>query len=328
MRAPLSNASPAASSSVCAEHARATTARPPGRGTCGRRWPPGRGTAARSGRSPSVLATTWPCRWFTGRERQAARGGQRLGARHAHEQRADQPRAAGHGHRLDVVERCAGALEGIRGHGVDQLQVAARGDLRHHAAVALVQQPLRSDHVRAAPRRPRLTSGGAGVVAARLDRRGSRVRRASAWRRVHGLTGGRGAPHDQGVLPVVVVVAAPASGGAEAEALVEADRAVVRGPDLERVLLARAGRRVSNSRVRSERGDAAPAQAVVAPPRSSRARRCRSASRPGSPPAAPRASPPGRCPTAWTARARTSPATRAWERHAARWRSPAAGRRR
>ena len=75
---------------------------------------------------------------------------------------------------------------------------------------------------------------GAGVVAGGLDREdqhGLRLRTA-----VGGLE-----PHDQGVLAVVVVVAAAVPGAAEAEALVHRDRAVVRGPDLERVAGVRAG---------------------------------------------------------------------------------------
>ena len=67
----------------------------------------------------------------------------------AHQQRADQPRAARDRDRLDVVEPRAGALERVGGHRVDQLEVVARRDLRHHAAVAGVQQALRGDHVRA-----------------------------------------------------------------------------------------------------------------------------------------------------------------------------------
>src|SRR5919204_6984663 len=48
------------------------------------------------------------------------------------------------------------------------------------------------------------------------------------------VEGGRGAPLDEGVLAVVLVVAAAQAGGAEAEALVEGDRAGVRVADLER----------------------------------------------------------------------------------------------
>src|SRR5947209_283299 len=44
----------------------------------------------------------------------------------------------------------------------------------------------------------------------------------------------RVAPHDHGVLAVVRVVAAAPSDGAETEALVQADRAIVAGAHLER----------------------------------------------------------------------------------------------
>ena len=101
-------------------------------------------------------------------ERQPARGGERLRGRDADEQRADQPGSARDRDLLDVVEPRAGPLERVGGHRVDQLQVVARGDLRHHAAVARVQQPLRGDHVREDPAVV-ADDRGAGVVAARLD---------------------------------------------------------------------------------------------------------------------------------------------------------------
>ena len=220
--------------------------------------------------------------------------------------------------RVDVVEPSAGALERVRGHGVDQLEVVARGDLRHHAAVARVQQPLGGDHVRrdlAVAAHDR----GAGVVAARLDGEDHVRRRASRSDRP---------PHDQRVLVVVVVVAAAQPGGAEAEALVQADRAVVRGPHLERVLLARACRPARTA------GRAA----RVAMPWRRRAvvhghvhqvpdRVVARADQVARPSRRPRAR-PGRCRTASRARARTSRATTASGTRAARSRSPAAGRRR
>ena len=71
--------------------------------------------------------------------------------------------------RVEVPGPHAGALQGVGGHGVHELEMAPRGQLGHHAAVALVQQALRRDrvgeHVSVAGHH-----GGAGVVAARLDR--------------------------------------------------------------------------------------------------------------------------------------------------------------
>jgi hypothetical protein len=44
----------------------------------------------------------------------------------------------GHGHRVDPVESRARPLERVSGHGVDELEVVARCDLRDDAAVARV----------------------------------------------------------------------------------------------------------------------------------------------------------------------------------------------
>jgi hypothetical protein len=95
-------------------------------------------------------------------------GGQRLRGRDADQQGADQAGALRDGHELGVVERRARALERVVDDGVDQLEVVARGDLRHHAAEPSVHA-LRGDDVG-----PHLAveadDGGAGVVAGRLDR--------------------------------------------------------------------------------------------------------------------------------------------------------------
>ena len=103
-------------------------------------------------RSPRKFAATWPCRWSTGGERQPPRGGQRLAGRDADEQRADQARALGDGDRLDVVQRRPGLGQRVVDHGVDELEVVARGDLRHDAAVAVVHA-LGGDDVGADRRR-------------------------------------------------------------------------------------------------------------------------------------------------------------------------------
>ena len=102
------------------------------------------------------------------RQREPARGGEGLGGGDADEQRADQARALGDGDQLDVVERGARAGERVVDDGVDQLQVMARGDLGHHAAVAVVDRPARRRRW-SAPRRRR-DDRRAGVVAGRLER--------------------------------------------------------------------------------------------------------------------------------------------------------------
>jgi hypothetical protein len=107
-----------------------------------------------------------------GRERQAARGGDRLRGRHADQQRADEPGALRHGDEPDVVERRAGATQRVVDRRVGELEVVARGDLRHDAAVGVVDA-LRRDDVGA-----QLAVGGddgrARVVAARLEREDER----------------------------------------------------------------------------------------------------------------------------------------------------------
>ena len=103
-----------------------------------------------------------------GREREAARGGQRLGRRDADEQRAGEPGPGRDGDEVGVVERGARAVQGVVDDRVGQLEVVAGGHLRHHAAVEVVDA-LRGDDVRA-----HLAvvghDGRARVVAARLDR--------------------------------------------------------------------------------------------------------------------------------------------------------------
>ena len=102
------------------------------------------------------------------RERQAARGGDRLRGRDADEQRADEPRPLRDADERDVVERRAGAAQRVVDRGVGELEVVARGDLRHDAAVGVVDA-LRGDDVR-----QHVAVAGddrrARVVAARLDR--------------------------------------------------------------------------------------------------------------------------------------------------------------
>ena len=147
----------------------------------------------------------------------------------------------------------AGASERLVDHGVDQLEVVARGDLGHDAAEAGVHL-LRGDHVRARSSPSRADERGAGVVAARLEREdhgrwwatgsaaGTSSRRPSQRR--------RRAPHDQRVLAVVLVVAPAHAGDAEAVALVERDRRLVGAAHLERELGARrrrAGRAAASS---------------------------------------------------------------------------------
>ena len=151
----------------------------------------------------------------------------------------------------------------------------------HHAAVARrAAGPGRRP--RSSGSRPSsVTTRGAGVVAARLDRRGSRGGARS---------GPAVAPHDQGVLAVVVVVAAAAAGGAEAEALVQARSPPSFEVRTSSVYCSPGLSACSNRRSQQRGGDALARAAGRRPRRSSRARPCRSASRPGSRRAARRSS--------------------------------------
>ena len=132
------------------------------------------GGASASGASRS--AATWPSRWSTGHERQAARVRQGLGGREPDEQRADQAGALRHGDRVDIGERRARLAERGLDDGHDELEVAPRGDLGHDAAEARVQVGLRRAD---APRDAAVAAhdGRAGVVAGGLDREDHRPAR-------------------------------------------------------------------------------------------------------------------------------------------------------
>ena len=80
------------------------------------------------------------------RERQPPRGGEPLRGRDADEQRADEPGPLRDRDQLDVVEPAPAARERVVDDRVDELEVVARGDLRHDAAVAVVHA-LRGDDV-------------------------------------------------------------------------------------------------------------------------------------------------------------------------------------
>ncbi len=128
-----------------------------------------------------------PLQVIDGGERQLTRGGEGLGGGEADEQRADQARTLGGGDEADVIERHGGLRERLGDDEVHELEVVAGGDLGHDPAVAVVHA-LGGDDVREhAP--ARVEHGGAGVVAAALERQDRPVCGEVA----HGmLTRGRG----------------------------------------------------------------------------------------------------------------------------------------
>src|SRR5438105_1334124 len=197
-------------------------------------------------------------------EREPAPEGDPLRSRDADEERAAQPRAGRHGDDLDVVEPCGRRAERVADDVRDELQVTPRGDLGYDAAEARVQLRLRGDDVR--PDVSGRDDGRRRLVARGLDPEDHHRRRDTSatvaatgtgaarpgGKRVRGacacfVTLGWGAgsavrrladrvlPHDQGVLAVVCVVAAPDPAALEAESLVERDRVRVRDAHLEGV---------------------------------------------------------------------------------------------
>ena len=80
-------------------------------------------------------------------ERHIQRVGRALGKVQPHEHRADETRRVGRGHGVDVFFLDARLLERLIGQRGDGLDVLARGDLRHDAAVERVQVSLRRDGV-------------------------------------------------------------------------------------------------------------------------------------------------------------------------------------
>ncbi len=200
----------------------------------------------------------------------------------------------------------------------DQLEVVARGDLGDDAAIA-VMDSLRGDHV-GADLAPVGDHRRAGVVAAGLEREDHPGAPGA-----RGLLGGP--PHDHRVLTGVVVVARPGAGGRGTRTARRAGSHRVRCAHLERVRLVRTGAaehlveqrgRVAVAAARGIDGDVHQVPHVGVPGADQvtddrvAAVACRS--RPG---------------TRWTAsraRARTSPATTASETPGARSRSPAGDR--
>ena len=96
--------------------------------------------------------------------------GDRQRLRHVdpHQQRADQPRPAGHRHGVEVVPADLGLLHGGADGGHDPAQLLSRGDLRHDPTGRGVQGDLGRDLVRSDPA-PSAHHRHAGLVAAGLD---------------------------------------------------------------------------------------------------------------------------------------------------------------
>ena len=116
----------------------------------------------------------WPSMWFTPDQGQVVADRQRLGDVDADQQRADQARTAGHGHRVEILPAGPGLLEGRLEGGHDPAQLLAGGHLRHDAAGGGVQGHLAGDLVRLDPAAAD-DDRHAGLVARRLDRQDARA---------------------------------------------------------------------------------------------------------------------------------------------------------
>ena len=101
-------------------------------------------------------------------EREPSCPGDRLRGGDADEQGADQTGAGGHADEPHVVEPDPCLLQRIAHDGRDQLEVAARRDLRHDAAVTRVQVGLRGDDV-GEDVAVRCDDGRGGLVAGGLE---------------------------------------------------------------------------------------------------------------------------------------------------------------
>jgi len=86
--------------------------------------------------------------------------GQRTGHAGADQQRANQARASGIGHALDLGDGDAGLVQGLADQRQGLAHVVAAGQLGHHPAVFGVQRNLAVDGVRTQRGRP----GKGGVV--------------------------------------------------------------------------------------------------------------------------------------------------------------------
>ena len=252
-RAPLSIASPAASSSVAprTSYRSWTSTRAEQRVAAGgdqaqeRRLErrPGAGSSRRRGPAGGRR-----------REREAARGGQRLGRRDADEQRAGEPGPGRDGDEVGVVERGAGRCSASSTTRCE-LEAMAGGHLRHHAAVQVVDA-LRGDDVRARPRRRGSTTAAHVssqlVSIARSRPECDRTGVGTSSMRPRSVAGR--APHDERVLAVVLVVAAAQPGGSEAEPRTARSRARWTGGP--RASAAAPARRSARAALQQARGDA------------------------------------------------------------------------
>ena len=86
--------------------------------------------------------------WLTPDERHVPRHRQRLGRRHADEERPDQTRPDRAGDRVDALLVDACFDDRASDHRIEHVEVRPRSDLRHHTAEVGVQIDLGGHHTR------------------------------------------------------------------------------------------------------------------------------------------------------------------------------------
>ncbi len=231
-------------------------------------WPPETSSTTsgqpRSGCSSSE-ANRWASRWLTPTRGTPQASDSALASATPDQQRADEARAVGDGHRLDARPGGVrpGQRQGLGQHRGQQLDVGPAGQLGDHPAVPGVQVDLAAHHrgddrrSRRRPPRPpsRRTRSRCRAPGDRAPRRRRPVSRRTAPdpRARRAATAGRSSraarprwrpaagvllrvdvpdPHDQGVVPVGVVVGAHPD-RRQAEPPVEGEGRLVADPDLE-----------------------------------------------------------------------------------------------
>ncbi len=103
-----------------------------------------------------------------GDERFGLRHGDGLGGHDADQQSADQTGSGGCRHRVDVVERQAGLVQGLLDQAIEGIDMGARGNLGHNAAIGRMRGQLRQDDIAADDRLaicPALDNRCGGLVA-------------------------------------------------------------------------------------------------------------------------------------------------------------------
>ena len=120
-------------------------------------------------RSTSRAVSAWPSRWLTATNGRPRRQRDRLGRHHPDDDAADEAGPAGRRHRRRDRRTRSRRGERAGDHPVEMIEMGARRDLRHHAAIGSMLRQLRQDDIGADARFGVAHHRRRGLVAARLD---------------------------------------------------------------------------------------------------------------------------------------------------------------